>query len=179
VKLADGNDYFIAKDKTSINLKLGNNHKEIQIEGIIVLIKEDIILGMPWLSKYDAWIGCKSAILRYKHNNKIYTAYGTRKRNENNNFPNLLSMNEINTLIKGNDIKEMTLINVTEKNIMNNQESQIKISNITLLPDNEIKRWVTNYNDVFSKSPEGLPPNRNIEHRIDLMPEATPQNQPP
>ena len=180
IKLADGNDYFIAKDKTSINLKLGNNHKEIQIEGVIVPIKEDIILGMPWLSKYDAWIGCKSAILHYKYNDKIYTAYGTRKTNERkNNFPSLLSMNEIDILIDKNDVKEMALISVTEGNIVNDQNSQIKISNIALLLDTEIKRWITNYNDVFSKSPDGLPPNRDIEHRIDLLPEATPQNQPP
>src|SRR5690349_14344835 len=47
IKLADSNNYFIAKDKISINLKLGNNNKKIQIEGIVIPIKEDIILGIP------------------------------------------------------------------------------------------------------------------------------------
>jgi hypothetical protein len=180
VRLADGKNYFVAKDKTKINLELKKNHKKVEIEGIIVPIKEDIIIGMPWLSKYDAWIGCKDAMLHYKFNSKNYTVFGSRKTSKcKNNLPELVSIEEINILSNENKIEEIILVNVTEENIISNKDSKISISNITLLPDNEINEWTRNYKDVLSKPAEGLLPHWDIEHTIDLVPNAIPQSQPP
>ena len=136
---------------------------------------------MPWLTTHDVWIGCKDAILHYKHNNKTFSTYGTRcsDRRKLQHAP-LITVDEINLLIKNNNIENMCLVHVTEDiNKDNIKEPKLLIANITAIQDNEIKDWIKEYKKVLVEPPNGLPPNHDIEHNIKLIPGAVPQAQSP
>ncbi|KAI3742402.1 hypothetical protein L1987_60083 [Smallanthus sonchifolius] len=135
----------------------------IKIEGhrfhvrlfVMVLEGFDVVLGMDWLTANEAQIICKRKIIRLKapDGNKV-EIFGDREAP----MPNVISM------IKAADYLrrgcEVYLVYVIDK-----------CKEVKELDDVPVVR---KYPEVFPEDLPGIPPDREIKFRIDLVPDAQP-----
>ncbi|GJS01670.1 putative reverse transcriptase domain-containing protein [Tanacetum coccineum] len=114
----------------------------------------DIIIGMDWLSRYDAAILCGEKKVRIPLEGKTLVIEGDR----NNSRLKIVSCIKAQKYIEKGC--ELFLAQVTE------QESKEKrLEDVPVIRD---------FPEVFPKELPGLPPPRQVEFRIDLIPGAAP-----
>jgi hypothetical protein len=119
----------------------------------------DVILGMDWLSKYDANMNCRRKEITFRlYGIEEFTYCGSRVRST----PPLLSAVQAIKNVRGG--AEAYLAYVQAK-----PETQAK------LEDSPI---VCHYTDVFSEI-TGLPPDREVEFSINLVPGTQPIHKAP
>ncbi|PPS01090.1 hypothetical protein GOBAR_AA19574 [Gossypium barbadense] len=115
----------------------------------------DVILGMDWLTLYDAKVDCKQKTLELKCENGEILWVET---DESNKLPMVIShMSAQKYMRKG---CEAYLAYV-----MNTELPQLKFESVPI---------VFEFPDVFPEELPGLPPNREIEFAIDLLPGTAP-----
>ena len=111
----------------------------------------DVILGMDWLTLYDAKVDCKQKTLELKCENGEILWVETK---EPNKLPMVIShMSAQKYMRKG---CEAYLAYV-----MNTELPQLKFESVPI---------VCEFPDVFPEELSGLPPNTEIEFAIDLLP---------
>ncbi|GKE38498.1 putative reverse transcriptase domain-containing protein [Tanacetum coccineum] len=121
---------------------------------VIELGSFDIIIGMDWLSRYDAAILCGEKKVRIPLKGKTLVIEGNR----NNSRLKIVSCIKTQKYIKKGC--ELFLAQVTE------QESKTKrLEDVPVIRD---------FPEVFPEDLPGLPPPRQVEFRIDLIPGAAP-----
>ncbi|GJZ06461.1 putative reverse transcriptase domain-containing protein, partial [Tanacetum coccineum] len=121
---------------------------------VIELGSFDIIIGMDWLSRYDAAILCGEKKVRIPLEGKTLVIEG----NKNNSRLKIISCIKTQKYIKKGC--ELFLAQVTE------QESKEKrLEDVPVIRD---------FPEVFPEELPGLPPPRQVEFRIDLIPGAAP-----
>ncbi|GJV53874.1 putative reverse transcriptase domain-containing protein [Tanacetum coccineum] len=122
----------------------------------------DVIVGMDWLAKYQAVIVCSEKIVRIPWGNETLIVHGDRSERGNETRLNIISCTKTQKyMLKGCPI---FLAHFTTK------ETQGKLKNKRL----EDVPIVQNFPKVFPKDLSGLPPTRQVEFQIDLIPGATP-----
>ncbi|GJW02259.1 putative reverse transcriptase domain-containing protein [Tanacetum coccineum] len=120
----------------------------------------DVIIGMDWLSKYHALIDCAEKIVRIPWGNKTLIVHGDGSNQGNGTRLNIISCSKTHKyLLKGHNV---FLAHVTTK------ETKDK-SGEKRLEDVPIIRY---FPEVFPEDLPGLPPIRQVEFQIDLMPGA-------
>ncbi|GJV87149.1 putative reverse transcriptase domain-containing protein [Tanacetum coccineum] len=118
----------------------------------------DVIIGMDWLAKYHAVIVCAEKIVRIPFGDEILIVRGDRSSNEHGTRLNIISCTKAQEyLTKG---------------------CHVFLANITATKD-EDKSKGKRLEDVpvvqeFPEDLPGIPPTRQVEFRIDLVPGATP-----
>ncbi|KAI3701001.1 hypothetical protein L2E82_45642 [Cichorium intybus] len=115
----------------------------------------DIVIGMDWLGANDAKISCGKKIvsIRIPDGNKVYV-YGDKR----NHVPSLISaVKSRKCLLKG--------CCSFLAYVMTNEKEKKSIHDIKVVRD---------YPEVFPDDLPGLPPERQVGFRIDLIPGATP-----
>jgi len=119
----------------------------------------DVILGMDWLLRYDASIDCRKKEVTFRlPNNDEFKFCGSRERAT----PPLLSaIKAIKSVREGTS----TYLDY----VQSKPETHPKLEGIPV---------VCNYSDVFSEV-VGLPPDREIEFCIDLVPGTQPIHKAP
>ncbi|GJV81429.1 putative reverse transcriptase domain-containing protein [Tanacetum coccineum] len=121
---------------------------------VIELGSFDIIIGMDWLSRYDAAILCGEKKVRIPLKGKTLVIEGNR----NNSRLKIVSCIKTQKYIEKGC--ELFLAQVTE------QESKEKrLEDVPVIRD---------FPEVFPEDLPGLPPPRQVEFRIDLIPGAAP-----
>ncbi|GJR95772.1 putative reverse transcriptase domain-containing protein [Tanacetum coccineum] len=121
---------------------------------VIELGSFDIIIGMDWLSRYDAAILCGEKKVRIPLEGKTLVIEGDR----NNSRLKIVSCIKAQKYIEKGC--ELFLAQVTE------QESKEKrLEDVPVIRD---------FPEVFPDELPGLPPPRQVEFRIDLIPGAAP-----
>jgi hypothetical protein len=116
----------------------------------------DIIVGMDWLSKVHADIGCFDKVVRIPiEDGKILTVQGDKVDRE----LKIVSAMKMRKYLKRKDCHAF-LAHVIDK--------KPKSKNIDDVP------IVKEYPDVFPDDLPGIPPQRQVEFRIDLVPGAAP-----
>ncbi|GKB08471.1 putative reverse transcriptase domain-containing protein [Tanacetum coccineum] len=121
---------------------------------VIELGSFDIIIGMDWLSRYDAAILCGEKKVRIPLKGKTLVIEGNR----NNSRLKIVSCIKTQKYIEKGC--ELFLAQVTE------QESKEKrLEDVPVVRD---------FPEVFPEDLPGLPPPRQVEFRIDLIPGAAP-----
>ncbi|XP_023758050.1 uncharacterized protein LOC111906527 [Lactuca sativa] len=115
----------------------------------------DVIVGMDWLSKNRADIGCYEKVIRLPlPNDEILIIYGEKPgRNLN-----IVSSMKIHKYLKKNCIAFM--VHVVERESETKQLKEILVAQ--------------NYPEVFQEELPGLPPHRQVEFQINLIPEEAP-----
>ncbi|KAI3505152.1 hypothetical protein L1887_27074 [Cichorium endivia] len=135
----------------------------IQIEDSIIPVRLlpiaihsfDVVIGMDWLSEHQADISCaKKIIVIHKTNGEPLYVYGERRQGD----IGIITVTKAQKcLVKGYSSYLAYIINV--------EVEKKKLDEV---------RVVREFPDVFPEELPGLPPDRQVEFRIDLVPGAAP-----
>ncbi|GJS15550.1 putative reverse transcriptase domain-containing protein [Tanacetum coccineum] len=123
----------------------------------------DAIIGMDWLSKYNAVIDCAkkscSVILRERNPNRSAVTDVVKVHRATNTSSSCTKVQKY--LLKGSHV---FLAHVTTKEIEDKSEKK-RLEDVPIVKD---------FPDVFPEDLPGLPPTRQVEFQIDLVPGAAP-----
>nr|GEU60579.1 putative reverse transcriptase domain-containing protein [Tanacetum cinerariifolium] len=127
----------------------------------------DIIIGMDWLVKYHAVIVCDEKLVRVPFGDEILIFHGDGSNNGHVSRLNIISCTKTQKyLLKGCPI---FLAHVTTKE--NEDKSKEKrLDDVPIVQD---------FPEVFPEDLPGIPPTRQVEFQIDLVPGAAPMAQAP
>ncbi|GJZ38600.1 putative reverse transcriptase domain-containing protein [Tanacetum coccineum] len=122
----------------------------------------DAIIGMDWLAKHQAVIACAEKIVRIPCKNKTLIIHGDGSTQGNVTRLNIISCTKTQKYMeKGFPI---FLAHVTTKEIEDKSEEK-RLEDVPI---------VQNFPEVFPEDLPGLPPTRQVEFQIDLVPGAAP-----
>ncbi|GJW28100.1 putative reverse transcriptase domain-containing protein [Tanacetum coccineum] len=122
----------------------------------------DVIIGMDWLSKYHAVINCAERIVRIPWGNETLIVHGDGSNQGNGTRLNIISCTKTHKyLLKGNHV---FLANITAKET-EDRSGEKRLEDVPIFWD---------FPEVFPEELPGLPPTRQVEFQIDLMPGAAP-----
>ncbi|GKA19787.1 reverse transcriptase domain-containing protein [Tanacetum coccineum] len=158
VELADGRIVSTNTVLKGCTLSLVNHIFEIDLMPI-ELGTFDVIIGIDWLVKHDAIIACGEKVVRIPYGNKTLIVEGDNGR----------SRLKIISCIKARKYVEQVchlfLAYVTKK-----KSKEKRMEDVPVIHD---------FPEVFPEELPGLPPPRQVEFRIDLVPEAAPVTRAP
>ncbi|XP_073033825.1 uncharacterized protein [Primulina eburnea] len=128
---------------------------------VISMVAFDVILGMDWLSAYRAVIECVSKIVKFLEDDieKDLFVGGTSSLS----IPIISCLQATKLLHKG-------CVGYLASVLDTRKESKIQIQDIDVVQD---------YPDVFDDDVPGLPPDREVEFVIDLIPGTSPISKAP
>ncbi|GKF77486.1 putative reverse transcriptase domain-containing protein [Tanacetum coccineum] len=109
----------------------------------------DVIIGMDWLTKYQAVIDYAKKIVRIPFGSEILIFHGDGSRNKRGTRLNIISCTK------------------AQKYLL--QGCHVFLAHITIK-----ETVVKNFPKVFPEDLPGLPPTRQVEFHIDLVPGAAP-----
>ncbi|GJS90973.1 putative reverse transcriptase domain-containing protein [Tanacetum coccineum] len=122
----------------------------------------DVIIGMDWLSKYQAVIVCADKIVRIPYRNETLIIRGDGSNQGSETRLNIISCTRTHKyMLKG---CQVFLAHVTTKEAEDKSEEK-RLEDVPILRD---------FPKVFPEDFSGLPPTRQVEFRIDLVPGAAP-----
>ncbi|GJR75767.1 putative reverse transcriptase domain-containing protein [Tanacetum coccineum] len=122
----------------------------------------DVIIGMDWLTKYQAVIDCAKKIIRIPFGSKILIFHGDGSRNKRGTRLNIISCTKTQKyLLQGCHI---FLAHITIKETRDKSKKK-------QLQDVPIVKKIP---EVFPEDLPGLPHTRQVEFHIDLVPGAAP-----
>ncbi|GJR35050.1 putative reverse transcriptase domain-containing protein [Tanacetum coccineum] len=122
----------------------------------------DAIIGMDWLAKYQAVIMCAEKIVRFPWKNKTLIIHGDGSTQGNVTRLNIISCTKTQKYVeKGFPI---FLAHVTTKEFEDKSEKK-RLEDVPIVQD---------FLEVFPEDLPGLPPTRQVEFQIDLVPGAAP-----
>ncbi|GJY12589.1 putative reverse transcriptase domain-containing protein [Tanacetum coccineum] len=122
----------------------------------------DVIIGMDWLSKYHALIDCAEKIVRIPWGSETLIVHGDGSNQGNETRLNIISCTKTQKyLLKGHHV---FLAHVTTKET-EDKSGEKRLEDVPIVRD---------FPEVFPEELPGLPPTRQVEFQIDLMPGAAP-----
>nr|GEZ02775.1 reverse transcriptase domain-containing protein [Tanacetum cinerariifolium] len=122
----------------------------------------DVIIGVDWLAKYHAVIVCDEKLVRVPFDNEVLIFHGDGSNNGHESRLNIISCTKTQKyLLKGRPI---FLAHVT----MRKAEEKSKEKRLEDIP------IVQDFPEVFLEDLPGIPPTRQVEFQIDLIPGAAP-----
>ncbi|GJY69744.1 putative reverse transcriptase domain-containing protein [Tanacetum coccineum] len=120
----------------------------------------DVIIGMDWLVKYHAVIVCDEKIVRIPFGNKILIVPSGGSNNGHESRLNIISCTKSRKyLLKGCNV---FLAHVTTKKAKDKSEEK-RLKDVPIVRD---------FPEVFPEDLPGIPPTRQVEFQIDLVPGA-------
>ncbi|GKB38798.1 hypothetical protein Tco_0883740 [Tanacetum coccineum] len=122
----------------------------------------DAIIGMDWLAKYQAVIVCAEKIVHIPWGNETLIIHGDGSNPGNATRLNIISCTKTQKYMqKGFPI---FLAHVTAKEVEDKSEKK-RLEDVPIVQD---------FPEVFPEDLPGLPPTRQVEFQIDLVPGAAP-----
>ncbi|GJW02311.1 putative reverse transcriptase domain-containing protein [Tanacetum coccineum] len=122
----------------------------------------DAIIGMDWLARYQAVIVCAEKIVRIPWRNETLIIHGDGSNQGNVTRLNIISCTKTQKYMeKGFPI---FLAHVTAKEVEDKSEKK-RLEDVPIVRD---------FPEVFPEDLPGLPPTRQVEFQIDLVPGAAP-----
>ncbi|GJR17749.1 hypothetical protein Tco_0966276 [Tanacetum coccineum] len=122
----------------------------------------DVIVGMDWLVKYHAVIVCDEKIVHIPFGNEILIVRGDGSNNEHESRLNIISCTKTwKYLLKG---CQVFLAHITTKKAEDKSEDK-RLEDVPIVRD---------FPEVFLEDLMGIPPTRQVEFQINLVPGAAP-----
>ncbi|GJW61574.1 putative reverse transcriptase domain-containing protein [Tanacetum coccineum] len=122
----------------------------------------DVIISMDWLAKYHAVIICVEKIVRIPFGDEILIVRGDGSSNEHGTRLNIISYTKAQEyLTKGCHI---FLANITATKVEDKSKGK-RLEDVSVVQE---------FPEVFPEDLPGIPPTRQVEFRIDLIPGAAP-----
>ncbi|GJV74216.1 putative reverse transcriptase domain-containing protein [Tanacetum coccineum] len=120
----------------------------------------DVITGMDWLAKYHALIVCNEKVVRIPYGNEVFIIRGDNC--DNGSKLNIISCTKTQKYIEKGC--QVYLAQVTSKKAEDKSEER-RLEDVPI---------VREFPEVFPEDLPGLPPARQVEFQIDLVPGAAP-----
>ncbi|KAJ9511482.1 hypothetical protein QJQ45_029856 [Haematococcus lacustris] len=169
ISLADGHQQQSNAMVPNARFRLGT-YKGEQTLHVTHLHDFDIILGKPWLAEINPRIDWKANIMRFRHAGRQHTLRPPVKQPGTTNTsgsPLLISSAQLRTAISNKC--PFFLVSITPAD--SNAETCHQVLDCSPI--------VQEYADVFpSDLPHGLPPERSVDHRIELQQAKPPPARP-
>ncbi|GJW39858.1 reverse transcriptase domain-containing protein [Tanacetum coccineum] len=122
----------------------------------------DVIIGMDWLTKYHGVIICDEKIVRVPFGREMLIFQGNGNNQREESRLNIISCNKAQEyLSKGCDV---FLAHITTKEAKDKSEEK-RLEDVPIVRD---------FPEVFPEDLPGIPPARQVEFQIDLVPGAAP-----
>ncbi|GJY54889.1 putative reverse transcriptase domain-containing protein [Tanacetum coccineum] len=161
VELADGRIIGLNTILKGCTLNFLNHQFNINLMPV-ELGSFDAIIGMDWLAKYQAVIVCSEKIVRIPWRNKTLIIHGDGSNHGNVTRLNIISCTKAQKYMeKGFPI---FLAHITAKEVEDKSEKK-RLEDVPIVQD---------FPEVFPEDLPGLPPTRQVEFQIDLVPGAAP-----
>ncbi|GKA78610.1 putative reverse transcriptase domain-containing protein, partial [Tanacetum coccineum] len=161
VELADGRIIGLNTMLKGCTLNFLNHQFNINLMPV-ELGSFDAIIGMDWLAKYQAVIVCAEKIVRIPWRNKTLIIQGDGSTQGNVTRLNIISCTKAQKYMeKGFPI---FLAHITAKEVEDKSEEK-RLEDVPIVQD---------FPEVFPEDLPGLPPTRQVEFQIDLVPGAAP-----
>ncbi|GJX91673.1 reverse transcriptase domain-containing protein [Tanacetum coccineum] len=161
VELADGRIVGLNTIIRGCTLNLLNHPFNIDLMPV-ELGSFDVIIGMDWLAKYHAVIVCAEKIVRIPFGDEILIVRGDGSSNKHGTRLNIISCTKAQEyLTKGCHV---FLENITATKDEDKSKGK-RLEDVSVVQE---------FPEVFPKDLLGIPPTRQVEFRIDLVPGATP-----
>nr|GEV61144.1 hypothetical protein [Tanacetum cinerariifolium] len=161
VELADSRIIWVNTLTRGCTLNLLNHPFNIDLMPI-EMGSFNVIIGMNWLVKYHAVIICDEKLVRVPFDDKILIFYGDGSKNGYESRLNIISCTKTQRyLLKGCPI---FLAHVTTKKAEDKSKEK-RLKDVPIVQD---------FPEVFLEDLPGIPPTRQVEFQIDLVPGAAP-----
>ncbi|GJS04134.1 putative reverse transcriptase domain-containing protein [Tanacetum coccineum] len=161
VELADGRIIWVNTLIRGCTLNFLNHPFNIDLMPV-EMGSFDVIIGMDWLAKYHAVIVCDEKLVRVPFGDKTLIFHGDGSNNGHESRLNIISCTKAQKyLLEGCPI---FLAQVT----MKKAEDKSKEKQLEEVP------IVQDFPEVFPEDLPGIPPTRQVEFHIDLIPGAAP-----
>ncbi|GJV75536.1 putative reverse transcriptase domain-containing protein [Tanacetum coccineum] len=161
VKLADGRKTGLNTILRGCTLNLLNHPFNINLMPV-ELGSFDAIIGMDWLVKYQAIIVCAEKIVRIPWGNETLIVHGDGSNQGHEARLHIISYTKTQEyMLKGCPV---FLANINTKETEDKSEKK-RLEDVPIVRD---------FLDVFPEDLPGLPPTRQVEFQIDLIPGAAP-----
>jgi hypothetical protein len=168
VTLGDGSDTS-CDNRYIVPLRMGTYSESLSTHGIQLTASFDIVLGMPWLERFGPNVDWVNKVVEFIHRGQKHTLR-----------PPIFQPGD--TSCGGLTISALQLKRAARKGA---QLYSVILKDSTGQPDGaedqtppQIQSLVTDFADIFQELPDGLPPERAVEHTIPLKPGATPSSRP-
>ncbi|GJX05543.1 putative reverse transcriptase domain-containing protein [Tanacetum coccineum] len=122
----------------------------------------DAIIGMDWLAKHQAVIACAEKIVRIPWKNKTLIIHGDGSTQGNVTRLNIISCTKTQKYMERGFPIFLAHVNVKE---VEDKSEKKRLEDVPIVQD---------FPEVFPEDLPGLPPTRQVEFQIDLVPGAAP-----
>ncbi|GJS59352.1 putative reverse transcriptase domain-containing protein [Tanacetum coccineum] len=122
----------------------------------------DAIIGMDWLANHHAVIVCDEKIVRIPYGDEVLIVQGDRGSRREKSKLSIISCTKTHKYVEKGCL--IFLAQVTKKEIENKSEEK-RLEDVPTVRD---------FPEVFPEDLPGLPPTRQVEFQIDLVPGAAP-----
>ncbi|GJX47750.1 putative reverse transcriptase domain-containing protein [Tanacetum coccineum] len=161
VELADGKIIGVNTIICGCTLNFMNHPFSIDLMPV-PLSSFDVIIGMDWLTKYHGVIICDEKIVRVPFGREMLIFQGNGNNQREESRLNIISCTKAQEyLSKGCDV---ILAHITTKEAKDKSEGK-RLEDVPIVRD---------FPEVFPKDLPGIPPARQVEFQIDLVPGAAP-----
>jgi hypothetical protein len=166
VYLADGSEHLCSKEVTC-RVEIGPVSEVVHLP-VIPLEGYDIIYGQPWLRKHNPHINWSNGSVTV--NSEPLPTIDTSLTVQSEP-PQLVSAIGIKHAMHAAESAYLLLVS-DKSAAMEGAETQSTL-------DPRIRSLLDEFKDVFPEDlPDGLPPSRDVDHRIELVPGSTPPSRP-
>lgn len=174
VTIADGTNYVTNELLPKAELRIGKFNDQITFH-CFPLTSCDIILGKPFLFRHNPRIDWRTNVVEIDSNGStmilkpsknepcVRTAFEYPHHDNNHNDPTIV--------LNANDIKELEavlVVNVEECSGTEEPET-----------NHQLSKLLSNYENVFKEELNDLPPERSVDHHIELQKDSKPICLPP
>ncbi|GJV64806.1 putative reverse transcriptase domain-containing protein [Tanacetum coccineum] len=161
VELADGRIIWVNTVLLGCTLNFLNHPFHVDLMPV-EMGTYDVIIGMDWLTKYQAVIDCAKKIVRIPLGSEILIFHGDGSRNKRGTRLNIISCTKTQKyLLQGCHV---FLAHITIKETGDKSKKK-QLQDVPI---------VKNFPEVFPEDLPGLPHTRQVEFHIDLVPGAAP-----
>ncbi|GJV82490.1 putative reverse transcriptase domain-containing protein [Tanacetum coccineum] len=161
VELADGRIIWVNTLIRGCTLNFLNHPFNIDLMPV-EMGSFDVIIGMDWLAKYHVVIVCDEKLVRVPFGDEILIFHGDGNNNRHESRLNIISCTKTQKyLLKGCPI---FLAHVTMKKAEDKSKEK-RLEDVPIVQD---------FPKVFPEDLPGIPPTRQVEFQIDLMPGVAP-----
>jgi len=128
----------------------------------------DIVLGKSRLAQYNPMIDWRTNKIEFNQKNNVIKLQAGSKKRQSTRQLNPINAMQLKSIVSKSEC-ELFLIYSDYESLNDLELSQDVVEN------KDLKRLLEEYEDVFLKDlPSELPPSRNVDHKIEIIPGSTP-----